>query len=81
MVEEGVLHDWPLLNGRKRPGTYHLPHSFAAAAAAAIASSSTAEMAMRWNLMAGDSALSLHIASNTVNEDNDKLGMSYFKYR
>ena len=42
MVEEGVLHDGPLLNGRKRPGTYRFPRSFAAAAAAAIASPSAA---------------------------------------
>ena len=42
MVEEGVLHDGPLFNGRKRPGTYQLVRSFAAAAAAAIASRSTA---------------------------------------
>ena len=42
MVEEGVLHDGPLLNGRKRPGTYRFPHSFAAAAAATIASPTSA---------------------------------------
>ena len=44
MVEEGVLHDGPLLNGRKRPGTYSFPRSFAAAAAAAIASLSISEV-------------------------------------
>ena len=44
MVEEGVLHDGPLLNGRKRPGTPRLVHSFAAAAAAAVASPPTAEV-------------------------------------
>ena len=42
MVEEGVLHDGPLLNGRKRPGTYRFSRSFAVAAAAAIASPSSA---------------------------------------
>ena len=42
IVKEGVLHNGPLLNGRKRPGTYRFPRSFAAAAAAAIASPSTA---------------------------------------
>ena len=42
IVEEGVLHDGPILNGQKLPGTYRLLHSFASAAAAAIASSSNA---------------------------------------
>ena len=40
MVEEGVLDDEPLLNGRKRSGTYRFPHLFAAAAAAAVTSPS-----------------------------------------
>ena len=76
MVDQGVLHDGTLWNGRKRTGTYRFPHAFAAAAAAAIASPSTAEV--DGDAMAFHASLSLRIASNVINEDIHKLRLFNF---
>ena len=65
MVEEGVLHDGPLWNGRKRRGTsrFHmrlqlllLPPS--------RRNQLLKLMATGWRFVAGDAALSFRIASN-----------------
>ena len=63
-------------------GTCRFLYSFAAAAAAAVASPQLLKlMATRWHLMDVAAAVSLLVASNSIEVEVYKLVVSNFKYQ